>query len=110
VLAGELHGQFDLVDLHLQLSDERFDVRLDGFPFAQKLQQDVELLGLAVERFPGSDPFLDTASLPPCFLRFIGVVPESGRCYLALDLVECTSRGSGVKDSSGRKGVVGGGR
>jgi hypothetical protein len=101
VLARELHGHLDLIDLRLELVDERLDVRIDGLALALQLQQNVELFRFGVQRLGRGEPLLYPRALSTDLLRRLRIVPDSGNGNLPLNLLERLARGVEVKDSSG---------
>jgi hypothetical protein len=92
VLAGELHRQLDGVDLPLELADQRLDVGFDVLPFALELEEHVQVVRFAVDRFACLDAFLDRGAAAADFLRLLLVVPEAGDAHFTLDFVELPAR------------------
>ena len=87
--------------LGIELGHQCFDVVVDVFPFALQFEQHVELTVFAEDGFAGGDALLYARALAPDFLRGLGLVPETRRRHLALDLIERLACGVEVKDSSG---------
>ena len=106
VLAGELHGHLDGGDLRLELRHAASRCRRRRARLRAAVRAARRAPVFVEDCFAGGDALLYARALAADFLRGLGLVPETGRRHLALDLVERLACGSEVKDSSGRLQAV----
>jgi len=81
--------------------DSELDVLLELQREGEQVEQNIKVFGFGTDRLAGSDALLYAGALASDVLSGLGLVPETGRGHLALDLIERLAGGIEVKDSSG---------